>query len=94
MPKQNNHRALPNAVGHLPFILRSCNAAKSEEGSSMNTAHAEQSQTVSNECGIFIYHFPGIVKSLEVATSHKVFVPVLKLLGSSSGGGRLNYIYM
>ena len=60
----------------------------------MNTAHAKQSQTFITECGIFTYQFPGIVKSLEVATSHKLFVPVLKLLGSSSGGGRLNYIYM
>ena len=52
----------------------------------MNTAHAKQSQTVINECDIFIYHFPGIVKSLEVATSHRVFVPELKCWARPRGG--------
>ena len=61
--KQNNHRVLPMRSDICPSILRLYNASPYEKASSMEDAHAKQSQTVINECGIFISHFPGIVKS-------------------------------
>ena len=66
-----------------PSILRLYNASPYEKASSMEDAHAKQSQTVINECGIFISHFPGIVKRGGELPPMKL----LKVVDMSSRGG-------